>query len=299
MNNDFRIDFVCVGAAKSGTTALHRFLRAHPQVYMPLKKEIHHFADDLLKADDYWLQPEAFWPLYKQAKTGQILGETSVFYMISENAALNIYAHNPDTKIIIMLRNPAEAAYSLYSQLVFNGEENIRDFREALKAEKERKAGNNLPVTRIIKKHFYTETFKYTQQVKRFLDVFPPEQVYIILFDDFKNKLPETLENLYDFLNIDKDFKPELKQHNANKSVRNRKLQKLSDKFSYKILARFLSPDTTEAFREFMLQINSKQQARKPLPPDVKQELRDIFKPDILALENLIKTDLSCWYRNT
>jgi hypothetical protein len=297
MNNDFRIDFICVGAAKSGTTAMHRFLRAHPQVYMPLKKEIHHFADDLLKADDYWLRPEAFWPLYRQAKAGRILGESSVFYMISEKAARNIYAHNPDTKIIIMLRNPAEAAYSLHSQLVFNGEEPVSDFRAALKAEKERKAGNNLPATRIIKKHLYTEAFKYARQVKRFLDVFPREQVHIIQFEDFKNKLPETIENVYAFLNIDKDFKPELKQHNANKTVRSRSVQKLTDRFSHKILARFLAPDTTEAFREYMLQLNSKEQARKPLPPSLKQELQKTFKPDIMALENLIGRDLSCWYR--
>ncbi len=292
-----KINFICIGAAKSGTTAMHFFLRQHPQIYMPLKKEIHHFADDILKKNDYWLKPEAFFKLFRKAKNKQIIGETSVFYMISENAAKNIYSHNPDAKIIIMLRNPVEVAYSLHSQLVFNGEENINDFKKVLEIEQDRINGKKLPTkTRINKKHIYTEVVKYTVQIKRFQNFFPPENIKIILFEDFKNNALNTVQQTYKFLEVDDKFKPKLKVHNPNKKIKNRNIQKFTTFFTNRILSKFFCEDNLEKFRNFMIKINSIEKKRKPLDNETKQILTEKLKPEIIKLEKLLNKNLKHWY---
>lgn len=291
------IDFFCVGAAKSGTTALHYFLLRHPEIYMPLKKEIHHFANDILKEDDYWLDSDAYYKLFKPAKQNQIIGETSVFYLLSDESADNIIKHNPNAKIIIMLRNPVEVIYSLHSQLVFNGEEDISDFKKAIETEPERKKGRMLPVnTRIIKKHLYTEVVRFSEQVERFIKIFPEKNIKIILFEDFKQNTLKIVQETYDFLQIDKSYKPKLKIHNANKKIKCRKLQKATTILTNKFLSKFIKEDNLERFRNFVININSIEEKRKPLDFDTKQYLINKLKPEILKLEKLLKRDLKDWY---
>ncbi len=154
---------------------------------MPELKEIHHFATDLLKRDDYWLDKEKYFSLFNDAGDGQIVGETSVFYLLSEESAINIKEYYPSSKIIIMIRNPVEVMYSLHSQLVYNGEENIVDFYQALNSEKDRKAGRKLPDnTRIQKKHWYLYVVQFSEQIKRFQKCFPDQNIHYIIHDDLK-----------------------------------------------------------------------------------------------------------------
>ena len=179
-------DFFCVGAAKSGTSALQYFLRQHPDIFMPEMKEIHHFAPDLLKKDDPWLDEHKYMSLFSDAVEHQVIGETSVFYLLSEVSARLIQKSFPNTCIIIMIRNPLEVMYSLHSQLVYNGEENILDFEKAVLAEMDRKAGRNLPKrTRIQQKHWYFHVGQFTEQILRFLEYFNDHQIHFILYDDF------------------------------------------------------------------------------------------------------------------
>ncbi len=295
---NFKIDFFCVGAAKSGTTALHYFLRQHPEIYMPLKKEIHHFANDLLKKNDYWLQKDVFLKLFRKTKENQTAGETSVFYLLSENAAKNIFEYNPEAKIIIMLRNPAEVSYSLYSQLVFNGEENIMDFRKAIEIEADRKKGINLPEnTRIIKKHLYIETVKFTEQIKRFQKLFPSKQIHFIFFEDFKQNTLQTVQNTYQFLNINDSFVPKLKIHNANKKIKNRRMQKFSTFVINKVFSKFIDEDNLEKLRNFMISINNISMERTPLDKATKQILKNKLALEIDNLGNLLNKNLTNWYK--
>ena len=96
-----RPSFFCVGAAKSGTSALQAFLRQHHQIFMPRMKEIHHFAPDLLGADDPWLNKSKYAALFQKAQSHQIIGETSVFYLLSELAAQKIQTFNPKIRCIM------------------------------------------------------------------------------------------------------------------------------------------------------------------------------------------------------
>jgi len=285
-----------VGAAKSGTTALHYFLRQHPQIYMPLKKEIHHFAPDLLQTDDVWLDRNKYLSLFNNARPGQVIGETSALHLLSEKAAEKISEFDPDAKIIILLRNPIEVTHAHHTQLVYNGEETIIDFEETLKAEDERKKGMNLPPnTRIQKKHLPVHSVLFAGQIERFIKIFRKEQIYIFLHDDFKLNPVSEVQKLYLFLQVDDSFVPKLKIVNAAKQIRSRCLQKLFKLFSDKVLNRFLETDTIEALRLWVEKCNSKNIKRKELKPETKTILIKQLKPEIEKLSILLNRDLSHW----
>ncbi|MCK6419071.1 MAG: sulfotransferase, partial [Alphaproteobacteria bacterium] len=181
-----KASFFIVGAPKCGTTALADFLDQHPQIAM-LRKEMHHFGSDLQlrrqrpSRADYEaaiarLQPDAE------------VGDASVFYLRSEQAAAEIKAYNPQARIFILLRPPVEAMFSLHGQLVQMVDEDIRDFAQALAAEQDRRYGRRIPSH--IHAAFvlqYRQMVDFAPQIKRYLNVFGREAVQVILQEDLKN----------------------------------------------------------------------------------------------------------------
>ena len=124
-------NFFIVGAPKCGTTALYRYLRLHPNIYMPAKKEPHFFAQDLgsypaIKTMD---QYSALFAGAEPRHTG--IGEASVYYLRSTVAIPNIRAFNPEARLIAMFRNPVEMVHSFHSQLLYWSEESVTDFEAA------------------------------------------------------------------------------------------------------------------------------------------------------------------------
>lgn len=289
--------FFCVGAAKSGTSALHYFLGQHPDIFMPEIKEIHHFAPDILSKNDYWLDNEKYFSLFKNALPHQIIGETSAFYLLSEEAATNILQYNSLAKIIILLRSPVEFIHSLHSQLVFNGEENITNLEDALDAETNRLQGIDLPISRIQEKHLYTKAAKYYRQVKRFTDIFDEENIKIVLYDDFKTNLKESIKDIYEFIGVDKSFIPNIKSVNSNKKIRSRHLQKINKKITDKILTPSIGFDTAQKISKKVIKLNSKFFKREEMSEQTKIGLVKILESDIKQLEKLINMDLSNWYK--
>lgn len=294
-NNIRKPDFFIVGAPKSGTTAMQTYLQEHTNIFMPEMKEIHHFADDLLKPNDPFLDRDKYLSLFKNAKENQLIGETSVFYLLSENAARNIKSFCTDAKIIIMLRNPMDVMYSLHSQLVFNGEEDIENFEEALAAESLRKRGVKLPKrTRIYKKHLYTEVVKFSEQVKRYFDLFGRENVHVIIYDDFKKDTAKVYKDTLKFLGIDSNFQPEFKIINPNKKVRSKMLQKiLIDPPS---LALILIPkEYRETIVKTLMRLNTQYMPRPSMSPELRKQLQKKFESEIEQLSNLLGRDLTYW----
>ena len=179
-------NFFIVGAAKSGTTALYEYLKKHPNIFMP-KKELYYFGKDFTFREahtplEYYMSFfEAIPPNAKQ------IGEASVWYLYSKTAAVEIKEFQPKAKIIIMLREPTEMLYSLHSQQLYSGNEDIEGFEMALQAEFARKKGQQLPpyIGCPYEALHYSEVPRYYEQVKRYIDVFGKENVHIILFNDF------------------------------------------------------------------------------------------------------------------
>src|SRR3989339_415720 len=133
-------DFFIVGAPKSGTTAMCTYLKQHPEIFMPEKKESHFFGTDL-NSPRFIRDKKIYLSLFSKAKDERRVGESSVWYLYSKKAASEIKEFSPSASIIIMLRNPVDMLYSQHSQFLYNGNEDIACFEEALNAEQDRRRG--------------------------------------------------------------------------------------------------------------------------------------------------------------
>jgi len=288
-------NFFIVGAPKTGTTALSEYLRQHPAVFMAKPKEPHFFADDLpqLKTVQSLEQYRAIFE--SESDTHIATGEASVWYLFSSVALHNIRKFNPAAKIIIMLRNPIELAYSLHSQLLMSTDEDLPDFGTAWRAQDDRAAGRRIPRTcresAILQ---YRYTCLLGKQLEKALEIFPKEQVQIFLFDDFKRNTRSIYETTCDFLGVSKTPQPDFTVVNANKYYRSRRIAELLERppeiFSTKILGFKLSH-----IRKFMRRLNSKVAPRQTMDDALRKELTDYFRSDIHLLETLIERDLSHW----
>ena len=161
-------NFFIVGAPKCGTTAMHEYLRRHPDIYLPLYKEPHYFGSDLQgsRFQQFRNNQQKYLSLYQDVYHEQMIGEASPWYLVSRKAADEIASYDANAKIIIMLRNPADMMYSLYSQFRYSGNEHLTSFEEALRLESERKQGKHIRrAAHCIIGLFYREMASYTQQV--------------------------------------------------------------------------------------------------------------------------------------
>ncbi len=139
-----RPDVFIVGAPKCGTSAMAHYLAGHPEIFMA-RKEMHFFGSDLRFGTQFYRRDQAAYLEEYKSWNGQThAAEASVWYLFSKRAAEEIHAFNPEARIIILLREPAEMLYSLYYQFRFDGNEYLPSFEEALRAEGERVAGRSV-----------------------------------------------------------------------------------------------------------------------------------------------------------
>jgi len=224
-------DFFIVGAPKCGTTAMYRWLKAHPEIFVPVK-EIHHFGKDL----DHRRPPvsaERYAALFSPATSAhKALGDVGVWYLLSTDAADEIYQYAPQAKIIIMLRRPVEMLYSLHSQLLYSGEEDLVDFGAALEAEAERAEGHRIPHSthRGLEAPpseclLYSRVGAFAAQVERYLSRF--EQVHVVLHDDIVNDPAEVFRGVLDFLEVDSSFKADFSVVNPNTTVKSQAMRRV------------------------------------------------------------------------
>ncbi|EGV18530.1 sulfotransferase family protein [Thiocapsa marina] len=296
-----KVDFFIVGAPKCGTTAMYSYLRSHPSVFFPERKEPHYFGTDL----DFHGQPritqEDYLDLFTGARPDQKLGDASVFYLMSENAAEEIRDYNPNARIVVMLRNPVDVMHSFHSQRLFNGTEEIESFAEALAAQSDRRMGMRLPARIGLRQGlFYHDLVDFAPQVQRYLDSFGHESVKIVLYDDFVNDLPSIYSELCTFLDIDTTYRPAFEAINVNKVVRSRWLRDfLKDKPDAVARAvRVLVPSSSlrKRLRDTANGMNSVTKPRSPIDPLLRAQLLDELAPSIARLESLLGRPLPSWH---
>lgn len=292
-------DFFIVGAPKCGTTAFHRYLMAHPEIFMAAKKESHFFSTDIT-SHEHIRDLASYLSLFDSANQEKRIGEASVWYLASREAAYNIHEFNPDARIIVFLRNPLEMIPSLHSQLIFNGYENIRDLREALNAENERRRGERVPRTASAPTQLlYRDAARYTKQVQRYFDTFGQDRVHVILYDDIRGKLPEVYRELLIFLEVDSDFRPDFEKINTNKEVGSLFLRDIlkNPPDWCRRLVRSIMPG--EHLRHTAIKkleaINVTQKSRKSMDVELKNQLAAEFREEVARLQDLLGRDLSHW----
>jgi hypothetical protein len=197
-----KVDFLLVGAQKSGTTSLHAYLSEHPDISMAKKKEVHFFDTDenfFEKKPDY-NHYHSFFDLDQQA--GKIYGEATPSYMYCRNAPARIWQYNKNMKIIVILRNPVERAFSHWNMEVSRGAESL-NFYDAITKEEER-CRETLPAQHYV--YSYVDRGFYMAQLKELWRCFGKNQVLVLNYDQFFSQPIEMLGLVFSFLQVDNIF---------------------------------------------------------------------------------------------
>jgi Sulfotransferase family len=311
-------DFFIVGQAKSGTTALWETLRRHPQVFMPPGKEPWFFARNNPQPPDSTERllthtgkrvetVEEYLSLFSEARDDQLIGEGSTAYLWSPVAARAIAAAQPSARIIAIFREPAAFLRSLHLQLLANHTETERDLLGAVALDDVRREGNQIPKYAFWPQAIiYSDRVRYAEQLRRYYDVFPREQILVLIYDDFRDDNQGTLRRLISFLDVDESYPLEVEHVNlTNRRVRSVPIYNLSRVLKQgkgpvsgrlKALGKRLMSD--EVRKSLLWPIHGRIMYGKPDPPDerVMLELRRRFKPEVVAFGELLDRDLvSLW----
>lgn len=292
-------DFFIVGAPKCGTTAMNHYLGQHPEIFMPAVKESHHFATDLLSLDDPYRLKINYLSLFEDAEDGQVVGESSVFYLYSKQAPVNIRRFNDQAKVIAMIRNPVDWINSYHNQLVFNGEEDILDLREALEAEPERKKGNLIPnKLRFIERLFYTDIARFSDQIEKYFNTFGRDSVYVIVYDDFREDVYGVYREVLRYLKVDPNFQTDFGVVNSAKRVRSSALQKIIKQppaWVYHPVRVFIPRSYRVALKKGLKQKNTIYNPPYAMEPKLRKELQEKFEGEVEKLSDLLGRDLRGW----
>lgn len=299
-------DFFIVGAAKTGTTALADYLGQHPEVFMPATKDLYFFATDLQfrpvfsHTAGFMPDKEKYLSLYSTAHSEKRLVDASTWYLFSREAARAIKAFNPAAKIIISLRNPVDMIYSLHNHWIFNLNEDLEDFEEALAAEPDRAKGLRIPPNAFFPEGLrYRQMPLYCEQVRRYLDVFGRENVMVIIFDEMKKDIAAMYRQVLAFLEIDPHFQPQFDIVNPSMRFRSKRLQEFftNPPPFVRILAEPILRNwwLRKRIEEMTYLINRKKAPRPPMSAEVRKTLQAYFAPEVEALSELLGRDLTYW----
>lgn len=192
-----KLDFLIIGVQKAGTTALDSYLREHNEVCMGDSKEIHYF-DNELNFHDSNLNYDDYHKNFSPNANHKLIGEATPIYIYWKNAIERIWRYNPNIKIIILLRDPIQRAYSHWNMEVQRGADKL-SFSEAIRIENSR-AKSALPEQHRV--YSYVDRGFYSEQIRNVWRYFEKSQVLIIKNEDLKNDPDSTLGKVTNFLNI-------------------------------------------------------------------------------------------------
>ena len=281
--------FIVIGVAKGGTTSLYRYFDQHPQVYMHPDKGSNYFGWEDARDWQWWDEGDPPKLHHFKARTLQeyeaafagasdelAVGEVSPQYLRSPTAARRMRELLPEVKVIASLRNPAERAFSGFLMRTRRGEE-VRPADEEL-----------TPSASHVKEGFY-----YTR-LKRYFDAFPREQLKIFLFDDFRRDPARIMADLFDYVGVDASFTPDTRsRHNPANVPKSRLVNRVLYHPRVMRTAKTVIPVPAYGLAKRARQLN----LRTPptLSDDLRTRLLEIYREDILKVEELLGRDLSVW----
>lgn len=296
-------NFLLVGAAKSGTTALYYNLKGHPDIFLSPVKEPCFFSAQILRLPQKGIGDEKkrfvktftdYCKLFADAGGKKAVGEASadtLYYYEKTIPVIKKYLEDP--RIIILLRNPVDRAFSAYMHLVRDNREPL-SFEDGLEQEEER-----------IRRDWqcmwhYKNRGMYYCQVKVFMEAF--RRVKVFLYDDFKKDPLTTIKQVCEFLEVNTDYQPVNTgtHYNATgiprfKTLNNIFLMKNIVQRTLRNVGRFIL--TEDGWVKFRENLRAKLFVKTSMKPETCAYLQGVFREDILKLRDLLDRDLGAWLR--
>jgi hypothetical protein len=286
-------NFLIIGAMKSGTTALYYYLEQHPEIYMSPVKEPNFFSSQGQEnVADAVTHLAMYQHLFRGASGKKAIGEASHSYLYESGAAAEIRRYVPEAKLIAILRNPVDRAYSHFLHMIRTGTESLDDFAQALHEEevgihKERTFQD------------YIGRGLYYDQLRTYFGTFPREQVRVYLYEDLSDAPISTVQDAFRFLKVDDSFVPDVSlRRNVSGHPKYKTLDGLLRRQSrIKHAAKIYLPARmrwrlSKAFDDLKTR---NLVVPPPLQSEVRRQLIRVYREDIQKVQELIHRDLSGW----
>jgi len=270
-------NFFILGAGKCGTTSLYHYLKNHPDIYLSPVKEPCFFCEtfQIIK------NPVDYARLFDAAGTKTLIGEASHVYFTNPSSAGTLRQFFPDAKFILILRHPADRAYSLYHHMRRYGYETLGTFEKALSAEEKRVSSEffRRHCNQYLYNFFYFRSGLFGEQVERYFSLFSRSQFHIVTLAQLMERPLPTIEGIYKFLDVREDFKPEIKVFNKGETSRWPLLQNSLN----------LKLRRPQWLRRIGLNFSRKYNLMEisPMSPETRQQLCDRYQPDLEKLHGL------------
>lgn len=275
-------DFIGIGAQRSGTSWMYANLYEHPDICAP-EKEIHFFSRERNWFKGYeWYESH-----FRTCSLNKKKGEYSTSYLYDSGSASRIHARYPDVKIIACLRNPIDRAFSNYlNDMPAGNIDPTMTFEEALEIHPE-----------------YVAQGYYTQQIKRYYDLFPQKNILVLIYEDHKKNPLEFIQSIYHHIGVDETFVPTMLTQKVGEGRRPRLIiiekiiihsSHLLRSFGLRKLWWLLKKS---GIARYVSRLNTHTSIdKKPsLTQEQRQKLYALFKDDIHTLEKMLKRKLNAW----
>ena len=286
-----KVDFFIVGAPKAGTTSLYHYLNEHPEISMSSQKEPDYFSDaDIQNEGMYYGKNridtiKKYHSLFDDNSESKLKGEASVSYLFYKNVPQNIKTYNPEAKIIIMLRDPIDRAFSHY----------LMDYRLGLVSDSFEDIIDQKSVHKNAKLFYqqYIELSEYTNQVKRYLNVFDGKEILFIEYEDLKKDALGIVKKTYLFLGVNQVYRPDVnKKHNTYTMPKNSIIRFI---YSFVILRNILSFFFQKNLVNRLKIVLFKNDKKPKLLDKTRDRLKQFFTNDVNKLAKMLNKDFSRW----
>jgi hypothetical protein len=290
-------NFIIIGAAKAGTTALYWYLAEHPEVFMSAVKETNWFAygrndlGELVYGDEklhrFPVRSEhEYAQLFANAGKAKAIGDSSPMYLECPQTAGRIAKALPDAKLICSLRNPVDRAYSDYQMY-------LRERGRHLDPQRDLSADAHW----LQPDAHWMRVSRYHDALLRFFERFPRKNIQVILFDDLRQDTLGTVQDVYRFLGVDPEHAPDFDTpHNVGGVPDNLFVERLFTQAS--AVRSAIEPWLPKLATKWLRRVRARNMHKAPaLPESLRALMAEHFDDDIARTARLIGRDLNAWRR--
>jgi hypothetical protein len=292
------LDFLIIGAQKSGTTSLHKYLESHPQLYLLPEKEVPYFSNDEyhVRGWDWYVKD-----FFAQAPPGKLWGKSTPAYMTSFEVPGRIRVQMPDTKLIALLRNPVDRAFSHYKMMV----KRKRETRCFAGVVEEKLQPGNLRRDRLLppgtEDDGYLTMGEYGRILERYLQFFPRRQLLVLFTEDLEREPGVVLKRVLRFLNVNDDFVPANlgKHYHVGGTKRRIPVDEhvLARHRLFRKALEFIPRQSRHLFERrflfwFMIWNTRPDPANQKMPSEVRKRLSEFYREDAARLAKMLRAPL-------